>query len=100
MEDGKIFKGWCIVEQLGYKRLIGFVKEEEIASIRFLRVDVPGEGETIQATQWVHPNTVYALTPITEEYARQYAPHAQFHQPAALTLRDDFADEYPEEEPE
>jgi len=67
------FEGWMILEQLGHKRLGGYVREETIAGHGFLRIDIPDEGEKIQATQYINPETIYALTPTTEAMARAVA---------------------------
>ncbi len=68
------FSGWYIVEQMGHKRLVGLVTEHTIAGKGFLRVDVPNaEGEGNQITQFIAPDTIYALTPTTEDLARQAA---------------------------
>ena len=67
------FEGWVILEQLGHKRLGGYVREVEIAGHGFLRIDIPDEGEKFQATQFINPTTIYAMTPTTEEMARAVA---------------------------
>lgn len=66
------FEGWVILEQLGHKRLAGYVKEETVAGQGFLRIDIPGE-TGVQATQYINPSTVYAITPVTEEVAMAVA---------------------------
>jgi len=68
------FSGWYIVEQLGHRRICGFVSEQTIAGKGFLRVDVPGaDGEANQVTQFISPDTIYCLTPTTEDVARRAA---------------------------
>lgn len=67
------FEGWVILEQLGHKRLGGYIREETIAGQGFLRIEIPDEGDKIQATQYIHPATVYAITPTTEAMARAVA---------------------------
>jgi hypothetical protein len=57
---------------LGHKRLARFVTEVAIAGQGFLRLDVPGEAGA-EATQYLHPNTIYALTPTTQALARRVA---------------------------
>lgn len=68
------FEGWCILEVMGHRRLGGYVREQEIAGYRFLRIDVPGV-DGPQATQFYPPSSVYCLTPTTEEIARAVATH-------------------------
>lgn len=67
------FAAWAILELMGHRRLGGFVREQEIAGAGFLRIDVPGEGEEIVASQFYAPASVYCLTPTTEEIARVVA---------------------------
>src|SRR5437660_9237278 len=67
------FEGWSILELMGHRRLAGYVTEQEIAGSNFLRIDVPGEGDAVKATQFYSAAAVYCLTPTTEETARAVA---------------------------
>lgn len=67
------YEGWTILEILGHRRLGGFVTEMEIAGHGFLRIDIPDEGDTQQATQFYAPSSVYCLTPTTEAMAKAVA---------------------------
>lgn len=69
-ETTDLLPGWLLVEQLGHKRLAGWVREMTVAGVGMLRVDVPGDPPV---TQFIHPSTLYALTPIDEALARQLA---------------------------
>lgn len=84
MEQAK-FEGWYIVEQMGHKRLSGYVQEATIAGHGFLRVDVYGMGQ-IKATQFIEPGTVYCLTPVTEEVARAVGEKLNPAPPVMLAL--------------
>jgi hypothetical protein len=64
------YSQWSILELLGHRRLAGFVTEQEIAGKGFLRIDIPGERKV---TQFYSPDSVYGLTPTTEEVARRVA---------------------------
>lgn len=64
------FAEWVILELLGHRRLAGYLTEQQIAGASFLRLDVPSEPP---ATQYYAPSSVYAITPTTEEMARQVA---------------------------
>lgn len=70
------FEGWCIVELLGHRRLGGYVREQEIAGKGFIRIDLPATEEHDGATQYVNPDSLYALTPTTEAIARRIAEDA------------------------
>lgn len=66
----EVFSGFYIVEQLGHKRLAGYVQEVTIAGTGFLRIDILGENGEAKATQFILPSTLYCLTPCSEEIAR------------------------------
>jgi hypothetical protein len=82
VSSGKPFEGWAILELMGHRKLAGILSEEEVAGAAMLRIDVPGEGETIVATQFYAAAAIYAITPVTEEIARAVA---QSYQPAPVT---------------
>lgn len=79
------FSEWVIIELLGHRRLGGFLTEQQIAGASFLRLDIPGAGTRRDddgeleiamrggfeggATQFYSPNSVYAITPTTQEIA-------------------------------
>lgn len=73
---GEQFREWCVLELMGHRRLAGYVTEQEIAGAGLLRIDVPGDGETI-ATQFYSPAAVYCITPTTEAIARALAKRDQ-----------------------
>lgn len=70
------FEGWAILELMGHRRLGGLVRGQEIAGKGFIRIDIPGNGEHDGATQFYNPDSLYALTPTTEEIARRIAEAA------------------------
>lgn len=87
-----VFEGWVILEVMGHRRLAGRVTEVQIAGAGFLRLDVPGNvhtepsGEQVEregGTQYYPPSSVYCITPVTEEAARQFAARS-WQQPAKL----------------
>lgn len=75
MANEERFEGWFIVELMGRKKTAGYVCEQSVAGAGFLRIDVPECDEQGKVTQFVRPETVYALTPTTEEIARKVAKH-------------------------
>jgi hypothetical protein len=70
MTEQESYDGWYLVEQMGHKRLAGYVREITLAGAGLLRVDVPSEPPM---TQLIHPSTLYCLTPIDEALARRLA---------------------------
>lgn len=64
---------WAYIELLGHNCITGRVSSEEIAGTTFFRVDVP-ENDTYEAfAKYIHPNSVYAITPMLEEDAIKLA---------------------------
>jgi hypothetical protein len=74
-----MFPCWAIVEVMGHQRYAGMVHEQQVAGSGLLRIDVPevpsdGRCEAVPAyTKLIGVGSIYALTPCTEEAARQYA---------------------------
>jgi hypothetical protein len=67
------FKEWAILELMGHRRLGGYIQEATIGGTSFVRVDIPGaDGQTV-ATQFYSPQSVYCITPVSEEVARAVA---------------------------
>lgn len=77
-EHKNAFVGWAVLELFGHRRLAGLVSEQEVAGAAFVRIDVPGSGESVLMTQFYNPTAVYSLTPVTEEIAKSVAAS---HQP-------------------
>lgn len=71
------FEQWCLVELMGRQRIAGMVSERVIAGTGFLQVDVPETKANPKFTRLIHPNSLYAINPITEEVARAYAENLQ-----------------------
>lgn len=67
------FDEWCIVEQLGHRRLAGRVCEVQVAGAGFLRLDVPETTAGPARTQFLAPASIFALHPVDEETARRVA---------------------------
>jgi hypothetical protein len=72
------FEGWAILELMGHRRLGGYVSEATVAGAGFLRIDVPGDDsgadpDSMVASQFYSPSSVYCLTPVTEAMARAVA---------------------------
>jgi hypothetical protein len=76
MQDEK-FEIWALVELMGRQRIAGKVTEQTIAGAGFLRCDVPETKKNPAFTRFIAPGSVYAINPITEEVARQYAETLQ-----------------------
>lgn len=79
------FREWCILELMGHRRLAGLVTEQQLGGSSFVRLDVPGDGDTWKATQLYSPSSVYCITVTTENVARRFAAG---NQPAPVTKWD------------
>jgi len=66
------FEEWAVLELMGHRRLAGRVTDAVIGGGAFLRIDIPGKNGR-QTTQYYSPQSVYCITPTTEEIARAVA---------------------------
>jgi len=62
---------------MGHRRIAGYLRSVTVAGAGFLRIDIPGSGGKVAATQFYPPASVYCLTPTTEEIARAVAAREQ-----------------------
>lgn len=70
------FESWAIIELLGHRRVAGRVTEEERFGCKLGRVDIPGPDGSF-STMYFNGQSIYCLTPTTEEIARQAAQRSQ-----------------------
>lgn len=85
---------WAVLELMGHRQAIGKISTEDLAGrpmIRIDRIDTEPEGQV----QLYGPESVYCLTPVTEEQARQIAStrYRTHVVPAALTAAADLDDD-------
>jgi hypothetical protein len=68
------FEQWALLEIMGHQRYAGMVSEQSIGGASFVRVDVPECGPKNPAfTKLFGANSIYAITPVTEEVAKMTA---------------------------
>lgn len=72
-EEKETFGEWCIVELMGHRRLGGYVTEQEIGGAGLLRIDVPETDRRPKSTHYFRAESLYMMTPTTEEMARAAA---------------------------
>lgn len=70
-EDAK-FASWAIVEVMGHSAYAGWVTTESVAG-PMIRVDVPEIENRPAFTKYLSPASLFALTPCTEQTAREAA---------------------------
>ena len=67
------FESWALVELMGHNKIAGKVTEHKFGNQSMLRVDVPAIGELPAFTKIIAVNAVYAINPLTERDATDYA---------------------------
>lgn len=70
-EDAK-FASWAIVEVMGHSQYAGWVTTEVLAG-PMIRVDVPELEGRPAFTKYLAPASLFAITPCTEQTAREAA---------------------------
>lgn len=65
------FDQWCILEIMGHRKIGCRVTETTIAGTGMLRVEIPDGDKMV--TQFYRPESVYCITPTTEDLARKFA---------------------------
>ena len=69
--ENEEFRQWVVLELMGHRKLAGFLTEQEIAGKSFLRLDVHDVENDTVITQFYSADSVYCITPVTEEMANQ-----------------------------
>jgi hypothetical protein len=77
------FEAWAIVELFGHQKIAGKVTEQNIAGSNMLRVDVPETSSAPAFTRLFGSAAIYAINPVDEAIAKQYA---QNHSPSPVTI--------------
>lgn len=88
MSENKAAKGfgvWCVLELLGHVKVAGYVTEEELFGTKIGRIDIPADDEREAITQYFGGQSLYRLTPVTEDVARAFARRSPA--PARARLR-------------
>lgn len=62
------FDGWAVLELMGHGHRVGRVREVEMFGAKLLRIDIPA-GESA-VTEFYAPSAIYALCPVSEDFAR------------------------------
>jgi hypothetical protein len=64
------FDSWAVVELMGHVRMAGRLTEVELFGSKLARIDIPN-GRGGFTTQFFTAQSVYRITPTTEELARR-----------------------------
>ncbi len=86
-EETQGFAEWAVLELMGHRRLAGRMTEQEIAGVKFLRLDIPESEGNSATTQFYSPAAVYAITPTTEAVARAAAAATRLEPVARWEMR-------------
>lgn len=100
------YAGWARVELLGHRTLYGVVSEDVQFGATMIRIEVPDWVRVgvvgIKGPTWIRPESLYQLTPVTEEKVRSmclpyYRPELSAPAPAeaASEVGDDDGDDLP-----
>jgi hypothetical protein len=87
------FAQWAILEIMGHQRFAGYVSEVAIGGASMLRIDVPEAGALPAFTRYFGAASVYSISPVTEELARNIAqqleqqPVTVYDLPESLRLK-------------
>ena len=71
------FNQWAFVELMGHNKIAGLVSEQAFGSQVMIRVDVPEIDGTPAFSKIYNVSAVYAITPVSEETAMEYAGRIQ-----------------------
>jgi len=71
MEDK--FESWAVIELMGHQKISGKVTEHKFGNQSMLRVDVPAVNGRDGVTKIIAVNAVYAINPVSEQMATEYA---------------------------
>lgn len=95
------YQGWAIVEQMGFNRTVGVVREVEYVGTKMLRLDVPKfdsdynvvEGE-FSETRYCGGPSIYQITPVSPDRGLAEAKRAAgyYPRPAPLMLSAQIAE--------
>jgi len=69
MKTNGSFEGFAILEIIGHRKLGGYIKEQMIASVLFIRIDCFNENDEVIGTQFYGPSSIYCITPVSKEFA-------------------------------
>ena len=67
------FESWAVLEIMGHSRFAGLVTEQTMGGCAFVRIDVPAVNGRLAFTKLFGQSAIFAITPCTEEVARQVA---------------------------
>lgn len=99
-----MFEGWVIIELMGHRKLGGYLQEETICGKAMARLDVVNTEGTPIATQFYNPDSIYCITPTTQDVATAYGanhkpePVTRWELPAAKVNPDNNAYAYRDED--
>jgi hypothetical protein len=77
-----MFEGWVIMEVMGHRKLGGYLHEETVCGKAMARLDVVNTEGMPLVTQYYNPDSIYCITPTTQEVATAFGAN---HKPEPVT---------------
>ena len=68
-QDQHHFSHWALVELMGHQKIAGWVTEQSIAGVPFLRVDIPDKEGQTRFSRFYAPAAVYCISPVDKQIA-------------------------------
>lgn len=67
------YEGWALVEQMGFRKTVGKVREVEMYGTKMLRLDVPVPASEEWTTRYCGGPSLYQITPLSDQVALDMA---------------------------
>jgi len=83
---------WALVELFGHQQIAGWVTSCAVGSQSFVRVDVPKTDRQGPWSKLYGPGAIYAITPMTEDLAKQRASALEVAPLTAWDLPEEWRD--------
>lgn len=71
--ENQAYEGWALVEQMGFRKTVGKVREVEMYGTKLLRLDVPVPGTEDWTTRYCGGPSIYQITPLADDVAADMA---------------------------
>lgn len=94
-------EGWAVLELLGHRTRPGYIQEEILFGVAFVRVDTPwaDPAKGTRATEHYRPSSVYGIRWVDESVVRAaLAREERYETPTTLQLPSSVADDFDDQD--